>query len=136
MSNFVLDASVTMTWCFPDEHSDYASGVLNRLMTQPARVPNLWPIEVANAVLVGERRKRLSASGAARFLELLRALPIEFDGRTGERALAETLTLARAHLLSAYDAAYLELAMREALPLATLDQRLRQASKAVGVLTI
>ena len=72
-----------MTWCFPDEHSDYASSVLNRLMTQAARVPTLWPIEVANAVLVGEIRKRLSASSAARFLELLRALPIEFDGRNG-----------------------------------------------------
>jgi predicted nucleic acid-binding protein len=133
MEDIVLDASITMTWCYPDEHSNFAYRVLDLLEHKQAVVPSLWAIEVANALVVGERRQRLTASDIARFFELLRGLSIETDTQTSARALSDTLQLARTHNLSAYDAVYLELAMREGLVLATLDERLKTAAKRVGV---
>ena len=133
MNGLVLDASVTLTWCYPDEHSAYAYRVLDLLEKVPASVPSLWPLEVANAVAIGERRQRLAPADVMRFLELLRELPIEIDAQTAARALSHTLPLARTHRLSAYDAAYLELAMREKLILTTLDNRLRKAAQGLGV---
>ncbi len=133
MDGVVLDASITMTWCYPDEHSQVAYRVLDELEHRQAVVPSLWSVEVANALVAGERRRRLTASQIARFFELLKGLSIETDTQTASRALSDTLQLARRYVLSAYDAAYLELAMREALPLATLDVKLRNAAKAVGV---
>lgn len=133
MEGLVLDASIAMTWCYPDEHSDFAYGVLDALEHRPAMVPALWAVEVANALVVGERRCRLTSSDIARFFELLQGLPIETDTQTASRALTDTLRLARTHGLSAYDAAYLELAMREGWTLATLDRQLKRAAKAVGV---
>jgi predicted nucleic acid-binding protein len=98
-----------------------------------AVVPSLWPLEVANTVVMGERRKRSTPAQAATWLGFLGVLPIVVDGETTARAWGETLGLARAHNLSAYDAAYLELAMRRGLPLATLDEKLQAAAAAVGV---
>lgn len=129
----VLDASVALTWCFPDEHSAFAYRVLDYLDQSPALVPSLWPLEISNALLVGERRHRLSASDLAQYVELLNGLPIEFDPHTPTRSLTSILALARSLNLSSYDAAYLELAMREGLILATLDARLRAAAKSSGV---
>lgn len=117
----VLDASVALTWCYPDEHSAFAYKVLDQLEHSPIIVPSLWFIEVANALVIGERRHRLTASSVAQFLELLDGLPIETDAQTARRALSSTRQLARDHHLSVYDATYLELAMREGLALATLD---------------
>jgi predicted nucleic acid-binding protein len=133
MEGVTIDASVALAWCYPDEQSQYSLEVLESLETSPALVPSLWPLEIANALLVGERRLRLARTDVTRFLELLNALPIEIDDQTAGRALTHTLPLARTHSLSAYDAAYLELSMREGLALATLDQRLRKAARAVGV---
>lgn len=133
MPSVVLDASVALQWCFPDEDTRYSTEVLRGLEHAGAFVPALWPMEIANAILSAERRKRLSRSDVARFLQLIVALPIEIDNRTAERALGETLTLARSCNLTAYDAAYLELAMRRGLPLATLDKKLRIAAEAAGV---
>jgi predicted nucleic acid-binding protein len=133
MKGIVLDASVTLTWCYPDEHSAFAYKVLDRLEHRQAIVPSLWAVEVANALLVGERRHRLTASAVAQFFELLNGLSIETDTQTAAQALTATLQLARAHNLSAYDAAYLELAMREGLVLATLDTQLKNAAKTAGV---
>jgi predicted nucleic acid-binding protein len=133
MESLVLDASVTMTWCYPDEQSDFAYRVLDKLEIWQAVVPSLWALEVANALVLGERRQRITPADIARFFELLRGLPIETDVQTVSRALGDTLQLARTHALSAYDAAYLELAMREGLVLATLDGRLKDAAKAVGI---
>jgi predicted nucleic acid-binding protein len=95
-------------------------------------VPALWHLEVANALLVGERRKRTTAAKVSHFLTLLSALPITVDEETATRAWSDTLSLARTHGLSAYDAAYLELAVRQGLPLATLDEPLRAALRTVG----
>ena len=134
MKEIVVDASVAMTWCFPDENSGYAHAVLDELSGISAVVPALWTIEVANALAVGERRKRITGADSSRFVDLVSALSIRFDSRTAGRALSHALPLARAYGLSAYDATYLELAMRESAPLATLDDRLRAAAEASGVL--
>jgi len=130
---FVLDGSVAMAWFFADEVNDYANSVLSNLATGRAVVPSLWPLEVANTILVGERRKRSTEAQAAAWLGILESLSIEIDGETMARAWSDTLALGRSRNLSAYDAAYLELAMRRGLPLATLDEKLKSAALAVGV---
>lgn len=130
---FVLDGSVTMAWYFQDEANAYADSVRDSLAESQAVVPSLWPLEVANTLVVGERRKRSTPAQAATWLALLRALPIVIDDETASRAWDDTLNLARAQNLSAYDAAYLELAMRRGLALATQDDRLKAAAAAVGV---
>lgn len=132
-SEFVLDGSITMVWGFDDEADDYADSILDRMPELQAHVPALWPLEVANVLLVGERRKRTTPADAGRFLAILAAFPIAVDDETMTRAWADTMHLARAHNLSAYDAAYLELALRRGLPLATLDDKLKAAAQAVGV---
>jgi predicted nucleic acid-binding protein len=129
---FVLDCSVTMAWCFADEATPYTNGVRDSLAEVRAIVPTLWPIEVANATIVGERRKRLDEARGSRFLALLNSLPIVVDGETAARAWSDAMHLARAHNLSVYDATYLELAIRLGLPLACLDGKLKAAAQAVG----
>ena len=130
---FVLDCSVTMAWCFDDEATPYTDGVRDRLAEVRAIVPSLWSLEVANAAIVGERRKRLDEARTLRFVALLNGLPIVIDDETAAKAWSETMHLARAYNLSAYDAAYLELAIRRGLPLACLDGKLKTAAEAVGV---
>ena len=130
---FVLDGSVTMAWYFADESNPYADAVLSDLESARALVPSLWFLEVANTVLVGERRKRSTEAQAAAWLGILESLSIEVDEETSSHAWSGTLALARSQSLSAYDAAYLELAMRRGLPLATLDAKLKAAATAVGV---
>ena len=131
--SFVLDCSITLAWFFEDETDAYADAVRDSLASVSAVVPSLWPLEVANALLVGERRKQTTEAKATAFLTLLKSLPITTDDETATRAWQEALHLARARNLSAYDAAYLELALRLGLPLATLDRPLTAAAKAVGV---
>lgn len=131
--NFVLDASVTLAWCFEDEGGEYALRVLEALQASEAVAASLWPLEVANGLAVAQRRERLDASSARRFMELVLALPIAVDPVSRSPALTGTYDLARRRSLSAYDAAYLELAVRLAIPLATLDTRLREAAGAEGV---
>ena len=116
MEGIVVDASVALVWCYPDEHRAYAYRVLDALEDRQMMVPSLWAIEITNALIVGERRRRLRAADVAHFLDLLDGLSIETDLETASRALVETRTLAQAQELSAYDATYLELAMRCALP--------------------
>ena len=130
---FVLDGSVTLVWGFTDENDDYATAILDKMPDLQAYVPNLWPLEVANALLVGERRGRTTPADIAQFLAILGTFPIAVDEETVARAWVETMSLARAHNLSSYDASYLELAMRRGLPVATLDSKLKAAAKAVGV---
>jgi len=130
---FVLDGSVTLAWCFPDERAPYPQSVLDSLAQSNAFVPSLWRLEVANALLVGERRKRSTQADTATWLALLDALPVQVDDLTDIRAWSETLSLARSHQLSVYDAAYLELALRLRLPIAVLDERLKAAALSVGI---
>ena len=130
---FVLDNSIVMAWRFEDEVDEYADAVLERLADTRAVVPALWPLEVANALLMGERRKRSTEADTIKWTGILASLPIAIDGETNSHAWSDTLSLARGHHLSAYDAAYLELAIRRGLPLATIDGKLRTAAQAVGV---
>lgn len=94
---------------------------------------HIWPLEVVNGLVVAERRDRLDAAGADRFLELLASLPVAVDPSGAARVFSAVREAARAHGLSAYEAAYLELAARLACPLATLDERLARAAAAAGV---
>lgn len=133
MSRFVLDNSVVMAWYFEDEANDYTAGILQSLAESEALVPAIWPLEVANVLLVGERKGRSTEARTSRFIALLDALPIRVDAATSQHALSGILTLAREQRLSAYDAAYLDLAMREGVSLATQDKALRRAAAACGV---
>lgn len=129
---FVLDSSVTLAWFYQDEGERYARAVVNSLKTAAALVPSLWPLEVVNVLLVGERRGRNTEAESQAFVRLLRSFPITLDDETAQ-AWTAVPPLARAHGLSAYDAAYLDLALRRGLTLATLDERLKSAATAVGV---
>jgi predicted nucleic acid-binding protein len=129
----VVDASTALGWCFPDESSAYADAVLVALEGKTVLVPSIWPIEIANAVLVGERMKRLRPPEIQRFIALLEGLPLAQDSQTVGEHIGNVLPLAREYGLSAYDAAYLELAIRYEAPLATLDGKLQKAAQRSGV---
>ena len=129
----MLDGSITLAWFFEDEADAYAESVEDALASAAAVVPALWPLEVANGLLMAERRKRTTEAKVTQFVALVTSLPISIDDETAARAWQDSLHLARAHTLTVYDAAYLELALRRGLPLATLDERLKKAAAAVGV---
>jgi len=134
MATFVLDASATLPWCFADEATVATNALLARLKTgDEALVPAHWTTEVANALLIAVRRGRISFQDAEQFLEDLDALPIRIDATTTKLARSHILPLAEKHALTIYDAAYLELAIRQSVPLATLDDDLRKAGHASGV---
>jgi predicted nucleic acid-binding protein len=136
MPPFVVDASVTLSWCFEDEATPYSRAVLKALETAYAVVSAVWPFEVANALAVAERRKRITRQGIAGFLQTLQRLPVQVERREALWVCQATIALARDHKLSAYDAAYLDLASREPLSLATLDHDLRKAGLALGVFAL
>ena len=128
---FVVDALVTLSWCFEDEATPQTEAILDLLTEDTAVVPSLWELEVSNVLLLGERRRRLTESQTARFVALLGQLPILVDSASVD--MEAVLAVGRHHALTAYDAAYLVLAEREGVPLATLDAKLRSAAQAVGV---
>jgi len=130
---FVVDASVAACWLLPDKNDHRADAAFARFPTDTALAPSLWWLEMYNIFLSSERRGRLNPSTTAQFLSLLNEMPIQIDRHTNE---TELMTLARRHKLTAYDAAYLELALRQHLPLATLDIALMRAAKAEGVKVI
>jgi len=133
VNRMVVDASVALAWCFPDESSLYAEAVLEALKGNTMWVPSLWAIEVTNGLVVGRRRKRLESSSVRRFLALLDQLPILQDHRPLTETMQTVLPLAEQFGLTAYDAAYLELAARHDAPLATLDDGLQKAARKAGV---
>ena len=121
---------VTACWAFADENHPDASLAFDRMRAEEGLVPGLWWFEVRNILIVNERRRRIAESDTASFLLNLSRLRIRVDGVPDENGV---LRLARVHRLSVYDAAYLELAQRERLPLATLDADLRKAASCEGV---
>lgn len=125
---FVLDASVACSWFFKDETNRYAESILDALGHVTIVVPPLWHFEIANTILVGERRGRSTSNQAAEFFGLLNEFSIETDRISVHNAWDRTVMIGREHSLSSYDASYLELASREELPLASLDQRLNEAA--------
>lgn len=130
---FVLDCSVTMAWVFPDEASESTDALRDSLIQESAIVPALWPIEVANVLLVAARRGRISEDDWPRICSGLEVLPIDIEPDSRGRVLHTVLPMARQHQLSVYDTMYLELAIRHRLPLATLDQKLMVAARKAGV---
>jgi predicted nucleic acid-binding protein len=133
VTGLVVDASAVLAWCFEDEAGPEADALIERVAADGASVPGLWPVEIANGLVMGERRGRIKRAESVAFAAMLEDLPIVVDPQTGARALHETMSLAREHELTAYDAAYLELAMRLSLPLATGDHKLRTAAARAGV---
>lgn len=132
--SFVLDASVTLSWCFEDEANEATMALLQRLNQEKAFVPALWSLEVGNILVSAQRKNRISSAGITEFLHLLEALDIHIDQHTATRGFHEILLLASSQQLTTYDAAYLELAMRLGLPLATKDKQLREAATRLGVM--
>ncbi len=131
---FILDCSVTMAWLFLDEMNDYTESILDALQkNKRAIVPGLWTWEVSNVLLVGERRGRITHVQAIGFWEILKALPIIIDEQAVIHAHDTTYHLAHEHKISAYDAAYLEVALRQQAPLATMDKQLIKVAQAMGV---
>jgi predicted nucleic acid-binding protein len=136
LSLFVLDASVVLSWCFEDETSAYAERILDLLAKgAEAQVPAIWPLEVCNALLIAERRKRISAADSAYWINKIVALRIAISPPSHLREAGEPLTVAREYGLTMYDAAYLDLARRFDLPLATIDRQLAVAARKSGVPT-
>ena len=134
--SFVLDASVALLWLAPDTNpvgAKYASATLEALKESQALVPSLWPLEVGNVITRLEAKNVVTEADSQRFIFLLGQLNIIIDPATSERALGDTLNLARRYKLSVYDAAYLELALRTNDPLATLDAHLAKAATLAGL---
>ena len=129
----MVDASVALAWCFPDEASEYADAVLVALEGHSVLVPAVCALEVTNAVVVAERRKRISQPEIRRFVELLGGLTIHEESRPVDANVSNLLPLAREYGLSAYDASYLDVALRHGAPLATLDSGLEKAGRSAGV---
>jgi predicted nucleic acid-binding protein len=126
--DFVLDSSIILAWAYLDETSPAVQQVFDRPAEYGAWVPSLWRLEVANALEMNVRRGRRNAAFRDATLQDLAVLPIAIDVETDQRAWGATLQLAALHRLTVYDAAYLELAKRRELPLATLDTELRAAA--------
>lgn len=131
--SLVLDPSLALAWYFEDERTPEADALLDRVVEQGAVVPTLWRLEIANGFQTAIRRRRIDASFRDSALAKLAALPIVTDTETEANAWSATLHLSDRFRLTAYDAAYLELAHRRSLPLATADRDLRKAATALGV---
>jgi len=131
--SLVVDSSMALAWYFDDERSDESTTVLRRLAGESAVVPAIWPLEVANGLQMAVRRGRITGEYRDASLNDLRSLPIEIDSETNDRAWTATLALAVRLRLTMYDAAYLELALRRRLPLATFDQELVRAARSERV---
>lgn len=131
--SFVVDASVAMTWLFKDEITPATQKLLKDVSDNVALVPAWWFIEIANALVVAERKGRVGATEIADFIAVVESARIETDNEGPPRAFTHLLPLCRAHQLTSYDAVYLDLAVRRQLPLATLDEPLRKAARKLGV---
>ena len=134
--SFVLDNSVTMRWFFGNgkpQEITYAGKILDAMKSTNAVVPVTWGLEVANVIAKAEAKAWVTEARSGAFLEMLEGVDIDVDAATSAHALSDTLQLARRYKLSAYDASYLELALRLGLPIATLDEDLQKAAKKAGV---
>lgn len=133
MNRFVLDCSITMSWCFEDEKTPHGDGILELLKNEESQavVPSLWRLEVINVLGVAERRQRISLARSLLFLDFLLDLPILVDENPQD--LKDLLILSKTYSLTAYDAAYFDLALREQIPLATGDKKLISAANSANI---
>lgn len=129
----VIDASLALTWVLPDEASSHGDALLQRVATSGAVVPGLWYHEIANGLLMAQKRGRCTPAQRMAFAEELMQLPIEVESMTARIVLDGQIALAERFGLTAYDAAYLDLAMRRGLPLATQDKVMKAAAAKAGV---
>jgi len=136
MAGLVIDSSVALAWFLPGEGSSQTLALLEQTTEEGALVPGLWRIEIANVLLVAERRRRITEAQRMRALAALGSLPIRTDPNMADHAWTTILEIAAAHELTVYDAAYLELSLRAALPLATLDDALQRAARTIGVVLL
>ena len=127
------DASVALAWCFEDERTEATASLLERVQTDAAAVPSLWRLEFANVLGLAEHRRRITPAESLELIALLEMLEIVVDEETPARAFTRVLDLAREEGLTAYAAAYLELAMRLGIPLASKDADLCDAAERLGV---
>ncbi len=134
MTGIVVDASVTLSWCFPDEQTPTSLNVLDRLMAgEQAVVPAFWSLEVLNTLLLGERKGRITQEQTKAFFDTLRILSPVLDSVSLEQVAGPVQIICRDHRLTPYDALYVELALRSGCPLATLDQPQREAARSLDV---
>ena len=134
MTGIVIDAWVTLSWCFPDEQAPLSLNVLDRLKAgQQALVPSFWSLETLNILLLGERQGRVTPQQTKTFFDTLRVLKPHMDHADLEQVAGPVQIICREHRLTPYDALYVELALRSGFPLATLDQPQRKAAIALGV---
>ncbi len=133
MTPFVIDASVTLAWCVDDERDANADAIAERVVSESAIVPALWCWEIGNALLMAERRGRVKRGRLDEILEELAALPISVDEIGTPPRFRPSVDLARQFALTVYDAAYLELALRRSVALATRDEALAAAARAIGI---
>lgn len=131
--DFVLDCSITMAWCFADESTDFTDSILESLNSKTAVVPTIWPLEVANVLLMAKKKNRITGIVSTSFIDALSTLPIVIDPSTTSRAMHSIFSLAGELDLTIYDATYLELAIREKVPLLTSDQALIKAAKKLHI---
>ena len=129
----VIDASLALAWALPDEASTYTDAILKRVAAGKGWAPSIWPNEMANGLLMAQRRGRMTDAQRIAFVEELLQLPIELEQRPVRHVLDAHIAVAQQHTLTAYDAAYLDLALRKGVPLATQDKLLRTAAKKAGV---
>jgi len=134
--SLVLDSSATLAWIYPDEASNETRQIFQNVEASGAWVPSLWRLEIANSLQIGIRRGRIDAARRDSILADLSALDISVDPDTDKVAWTSTLHLADQFRLTLYDAAYLELARRRALPLATLDKALRDSAVALQIAVV
>lgn len=132
----VIDASITIAWTLVEEHTPFANTIRDRVLQESAVVPSVWTLEVANVLIQAERRGRKDAETVTRALALLQDLPVTVLPGSLAEDLNIVASTARDHKLTSYDAAYLNLARREGLPLATLDIQLVAAAKKLGVVVL
>lgn len=134
MSRFVVDASVALCWYFERQKTPYTEAIFDRLAGgDEALVPALWPLEMVNSLVVAARQKTITLAQLDSFVADLKDLPVAVDFGGVGRSYSSILRLCRQHQLSSYDAAYLDLAQIEGVPLATLDNNLRAAARASAV---
>lgn len=131
--SLVLDSSITVAWLYREEATKSVDELFENLIQASAWVPALWHLEIANVLRVGIRRQLHTTDFRDRVLSDLSEFPIHVDPETHRQAWGPTARLAERHGLTVYDAAYLELALRRGLPLATLDEYLRAAAGVEGV---
>jgi len=137
IKRLVVDASVSLAWCFEDEGTHWTERILDMLSAgTQALAPAIWPLEIANALLMAERRKRITTAQVTALLQRIARLPIIIEPVLSDRIFNSVFSTARQQQLTVYDAAYVELALREAVPLATLDVKLRAAAQAAGILLL